>query len=61
MSLPAILLTVLVLIALVLFFLWLLYSKRYQKASKETAFVRTGFGGQKVVMNGGALVYSHVA
>ncbi len=28
----------------------------YRRASKETSFVRTGFGGQKVVMNGGALV-----
>ncbi len=56
MSAPAILLTALIVIALILFFLWLVYSKRYQKASKETAFVRTGFGGQKVVMNGGALV-----
>ncbi|WP_419866760.1 flotillin family protein [Alteraurantiacibacter aestuarii] len=30
--------------------------KLYQRASKETAFVRTGAGGEKVVMNGGALV-----
>ena len=29
----------------------------YRRASKETAFVRTGFGGEKVVMNGGALVF----
>lgn len=28
----------------------------YKRASKEIAFVRTGFGGEKVVMNGGALV-----
>ena len=28
----------------------------YRRASKETAFVRTGMGGEKVVMNGGALV-----
>ncbi|MGB3712237.1 MAG: flotillin domain-containing protein [Erythrobacter sp.] len=28
----------------------------YRRASKETAFVRTGVGGEKVVMNGGALV-----
>jgi uncharacterized membrane protein YqiK len=29
----------------------------YRRASKETAFVRTGMGGEKVVMNGGALVF----
>lgn len=29
----------------------------YRRATKETAFVRTGFGGEKVVMNGGALVF----
>jgi len=29
----------------------------YRRASKETAFVRTGLGGEKVVMNGGALVF----
>ncbi len=28
----------------------------YKRASKEIAFVRTGFGGERVVMNGGALV-----
>ena len=30
--------------------------KMYRRASKEIAFVRTGVGGKKVVMNGGALV-----
>ena len=28
----------------------------YRRASKEIAFVRTGVGGEKVIMNGGALV-----
>jgi len=28
----------------------------YRRSSKETSFVRTGMGGQRVVMNGGALV-----
>ena len=28
----------------------------YRRASKEIAFVRTGVGGEKVVMNGGAVV-----
>jgi uncharacterized membrane protein YqiK len=34
---------------------WLL-NWLYLRSSKERAFVRTGFGGQKVVVNGGALV-----
>ncbi len=34
----------------------LIISRLYKRASKERAFVRTGFGGQKIVMNGGALV-----
>src|SRR6185437_772039 len=28
----------------------------YQRSTKETAFVRTGFGGEKVVVSGGAFV-----
>jgi uncharacterized membrane protein YqiK len=39
---------------LVIFFIFL--TTLYRRASKETAFVRTGVGGEKVVMNGGALV-----
>jgi len=35
----------------------LIISKLYRRASKELAFVRTGFGGQKVIMDGGALVF----
>jgi uncharacterized membrane protein YqiK len=35
----------------------LIFSRLYQRASKETSFVRTGLGGQLVVMNGGALVF----
>jgi uncharacterized membrane protein YqiK len=35
--------------------IWLL-SWLYHRSSKEISFVRTGLGGQKVVMNGGALV-----
>tara|TARA_A100001391_G_scaffold114041_4_gene76863 strand:- start:24501 stop:26225 length:1725 start_codon:yes stop_codon:yes gene_type:complete len=31
--------------------------KMYRRASKEIAFVRTGVGGERVVMNGGALVF----
>ncbi len=39
-----------------LFVIGLIVSRLYKRASKERAFVRTGFGGQKIVMNGGALV-----
>jgi uncharacterized membrane protein YqiK len=46
------LITVAIVVALVVWLLnWL-----YLRSSKERAFVRTGFGGQKVVQNGGAFV-----
>ena len=35
----------------------LILARLFKRASKEVAFVRTGMGGQKVIMNGGALVY----
>ena len=34
----------------------LIIARLYKRASKEIGFVRTGFGGEKVVINGGALV-----
>lgn len=34
----------------------LIVSRLYRRSSKELAFVRTGLGGQKVVMDGGAIV-----
>jgi uncharacterized membrane protein YqiK len=34
----------------------MIITRLYRRASKEIGFVRTGFGGEKVVMNGGALV-----
>src|SRR5690606_30941637 len=46
-------LIVVVIVAAVL--IWLL-NWLYLRSSKERAFVRTGLGGQKVVMNGGAFV-----
>ncbi|HEY6816963.1 MAG TPA: flotillin domain-containing protein, partial [Croceibacterium sp.] len=44
--------------AIVAFFLivFLFLAKLYRRASKEVSFVRTGVGGESVVMNGGALV-----
>ncbi len=35
----------------------LVFARLYQRASKEVSFVRTGLGGQLVVMNGGSLVF----
>jgi len=44
-------------IALVgLFAIGLVFSRLYRRSSKEQSFVRTGLGGQKVVMDGGAIV-----
>lgn len=34
----------------------LILARLYRRASKEVSFVRTGLGGQKVIMNGGAIV-----
>src|SRR5215469_13143998 len=47
----AIILAAIVIAIIVYLMNWL-----YRRSSKEVAFVRTGFGGQKVVMNGGAFV-----
>ncbi|WP_375285522.1 flotillin family protein [Sphingomonas sp.] len=41
---------------LALIIIGIITARLYKRASKEIAFVRTGFGGEKVVMNGGALV-----
>lgn len=34
----------------------MILARLYRRATKEVSFVRTGFGGQKVILNGGALV-----
>nr|WP_309402209.1 flotillin domain-containing protein [Aminobacter niigataensis]WMD00149.1 flotillin domain-containing protein [Aminobacter niigataensis] len=45
-----------VLIALVIaLILLVIFAKFYQRSSKDVAFVRTGFGGERVVLTGGAL------
>lgn len=44
-------------IVIAIFVLGLFISRLYVRASKETAFVRTGLGGQRVVMNGGVIVW----
>lgn len=43
-----------ILVALICIFI--IFARLYRRASKELSFVRTGFGGQKVIMNGGAFV-----
>lgn len=43
-----------VLIALIV--VGIVFARLYHRATKETAFVRTGLGGQKVIMDGGAIV-----
>jgi uncharacterized membrane protein YqiK len=43
-------------IVLALLVLGMIIARLYKRASKEIGFVRTGFGGEKVVINGGALV-----
>lgn len=44
-------------ILVALFAIGMVFSRLYRRSSKEVSFVRTGFGGQKVIMNGGALVF----
>nr|WP_245396435.1 flotillin domain-containing protein [Jiella sonneratiae] len=34
----------------------MIFARLYRRSSKEISYVRTGLGGQKVIMNGGALV-----
>lgn len=43
-------------VILMLIVIGVVFSRLYVRASKERAFVRTGLGGQKVIMDGGALV-----
>lgn len=43
-------------VLVVLIILGLILTRLYRRATKEVSFVRTGFGGEKVIMNGGALV-----
>ncbi len=51
--------TILVIVGIIvvaIFAMGMVFAKLYTRSSKETSFVRTGAGGQKVIMNGGALV-----
>lgn len=44
-------------ILLFIFIVGVVIARLYRRSSKEISFVRTGFGGQRVIMNGGALVF----
>ncbi len=44
-------------IVIALLTIGLILARLYRRASKEISFVRTGFSGEKVIMNGGALVF----
>ena len=50
-------LTVAAIIIVAIFVIGMIVSRLYRRSSKEVSFVRTGFGGQRVIMNGGALVF----
>ena len=45
-----------VILLLVLVTIGVIFARLYKRATKEIAFVRTGLGGQKVIMDGGAIV-----
>ena len=51
----SIILTLICAFILIAIVVWLL-SWLYHRSSKEQSFVRTGMGGEKVIINGGALV-----
>lgn len=54
---PAIMITGYALVVMAaLLTIGIVIARLYKRSTKEIAFVRTGFGGEKVVMNGGALV-----
>ena len=39
-----------------LIFIGFIIARLYRRSSKEISFVRTGFGGEKVILGGGAIV-----
>ena len=56
-AMPDLLNTVVValIVVVALFVVGMIFSRLYQRSSKERSFVRTGLGGQKVIMDGGAV------
>ncbi len=53
---PAVVFGIALVALFVLIFIGKMFARMYTRASKELSFVRTGFGGQKVILNGGSLV-----
>ncbi|MDZ4813714.1 MAG: flotillin domain-containing protein [Pseudomonadota bacterium] len=53
---PAVVFGIALVALFVLIFVGKMFARMYTRASKELSFVRTGFGGQKVILNGGSLV-----
>jgi len=49
-------LTIAVVVIIALITIGMILSRLYHRASKEVSFVRTGFRGQRVIINGGAMV-----
>ena len=43
-------------ILLALIIIGTILARLYKRSSKEVSFVRTGFGGEKVILGGGAIV-----
>jgi len=56
MSTPIIIVVAVIGLMFALIVSGMILSRLYARASKEISFVRTGFGGQKVIMNAGAFV-----
>ncbi|XOB62972.1 flotillin family protein [Campylobacterota bacterium DY0563] len=54
LSSMAVLIPIIIIVALIT--LGLIFTRLYKRATKEISFVRTGLGGEKVIMNGGAIV-----
>jgi flotillin len=46
-----------IVVVLVLLAIGLIFSRLYRRAEKDRAYVRTGMGGQKVILDGGSLVW----
>ncbi|MBU3023294.1 flotillin family protein [Aestuariibacter sp. A3R04] len=54
-NLPVVLI-IAAIVVIALMTIGLIFAKLYKRATKETAFVRTGLGGEKVIKDGGAIV-----
>ncbi len=55
-SVPSWMFTAIIAVCILFIIGIIIFARLYRRASAEQAFVRTGLGGQKVVMSGGAIV-----